>query len=616
MPYSQEGRIAKVSSSLGDDVLLLRRLSGREAIGEIFRFDLELASEDDRIDLRAVIGSSLTVAIECEGSEPRYIDGIVSAFSQGPTDERFTIYHAEIVAWPWLMTQRSDCRIFQEKSTVEIIAEVFSGAGMTDFEMRVQGTYAPRGYCVQYRETDYAFVRRLMEEDGLHFYFLHEAKRHTLVVCDAAVGNAPNPQAQAVCARAEAAQRVGNVWGFAHGRMLRTGSVALTDYDFERPAADLAVASRAAEPIGGNTALEVYDYPGEYSAIGAGESQVRLRMEALEAASVRAAGRTDCAHFTPGTYFSLVGHPRPDWSCAYLLTEVRHRVEQSLRGEEPVPSTYENEITCIPHAIPWRMPRTTPRPIVHGVQTAVVVGPAGEEIYVDAHGRVKVHFHWDRLGRRDENSSCWVRVSQLWAGQAFGGVALPRIGQEVIIEFIEGDPDRPIITGRVYNGKQTPPYPLPAGKTLSGIKSRSSPGGNGYNEISLDDAAGAERITIHAQMDMDTVVEHDRRSTVHNVRTTVIDVDDSEAVGNDQTLSVGAAQTLSVGASRTIDIGANDTLSVGGSRQISVASDVTVSAGGTLTLSAGGSTLEISAAGITLTSAAPITVMGAVIHLN
>lgn len=523
MAYSQNERIGTVACALGSDALLLRRLSGLEAISAPFEFDLELASEQVAIDFRSLIGSSLTVRIETEQGSPRFLNGIVVHLSQLGTDERLTYYRARIVPWLWLLTQRTDCRIFQNLSVPDIVKQVFRERGFTDFSDRLQGSYDPRVYCVQYRESDFDFVSRLLEESGIGFFFLHEEKRHTLVLFDTRDGNPPSVQAEATCVSERDRLRTGNVWSWELGRDLRTGAFALTDYDFEQPSTDLMVSAATSEPLGGNEALESYDYPGRYERIVPGDRRVRTRLERTESASFVSWGQSDCAHFLAGSHFQLQGHARPDFNQHYLITRVTHHFEQSLVGDDMLGVSYENSIECLPHTIAYRPPSRTPKPVVHGVQTAVVVGPAGQEIHVDALGRVKVQFHWDRLGQRDERSSCWVRVSQPWAGKGWGGMAIPRIGQEVIVDFIEGDPDRPIITGRVYNAEQVPPYALPAGANLTGIRSNSTPGGGGFNEIVLDDTKGSEQVRVHAQHDMSTEVENDQTLHVKHNRTELVD---------------------------------------------------------------------------------------------
>jgi len=567
VPYTQNERIFTVHSILGDDALLLRSMRGIEAVGQPFHFELELASEQSDIDFRSILGSGLTLEMQLEGAPPRYVNGIVSRFMQGGANDRFVFYRAEIVPWFWLLSRGSNCRIFQELSVLEILKKVFSGRGFSDFEDKTSGAYVPMTYCVQYRESDYDFARRLMEENGIGFYFTHDDKRHVMVLFDSPDGNLACPQVAATYVAAEAQLRMGNVWSWSSERLLGPGACALCDYDFEKPNMSLTVSTATADPIGGNETFEIYDYPGVYTSVDRGETLAKLRMEAEEAASIAATATSDCAHFCAGGHFQLLGHYRGDYNVPQLLTRVVHTGRQSLRGEEPVPSTYENEFTCIPYSVPWRPLRTTRKPTIQGVQTAVVVGPPGEEIYVDSHARVKVQFHWDREGKRDEHSSCWIRVSQLWAGKNWGGVSIPRIGQEVIVEFLEGDPDRPIITGRVYNADQQPPFPLPEGANNMGIKSRSTPGGGGYNEISMDDTKGKEGITIHAQYDMSTTVEHDQSTKVIGDRSVAVDGNETitirGATGRKSDIDVGNEVLTVKTGDRTADINTgNDTTTV------------------------------------------------------
>jgi type VI secretion system secreted protein VgrG len=602
---------------LGEDVLLLARLSGRESVGSLFEFDLELASETGTIDFRTIVGSSLTIAMTLEAGGSRYVNGIVSRFAQGSADERFVYYKAQIVPQMWLLTRRANCRIFQDMSVPEIIKKIFGERGL-EVKDSLSGSYSPRVYCVQYRETDYAFACRLMEESGISFYFTHEQKRHMLVLFDAPSGNVKCVQPEAMYAGATSLLRVGNVWSWTAEREIGPGAYAITDYDFEKPGLDLGVNTSTSDPIGGNAVLEIYDPPGEYTAIADGERLVKVRMEAEEAASIVATGSSDCAGFCPGTHFALRGHYRGDHNVAYLLTQVTHEVEQSLTGDGDTPSTYENTFTCIPYSVPWRPKQVTSRPRVHGLQTAVVVGPAGEEIYVDKYGRVKVQFHWDREGKRDEKSSCWIRVSQVWAGKTWGGIFHPRIGQEVIVEFEEGDPDRPLVTGRVYNADMMPPYDLPANATQSGIKSRSSKSGSPstFNEIRFEDKKGSELFYIHAEKDREKLVENDERSEIGHDR--------KRLVKNDETVQVDHDRSVKVKNNHVEDIGVNQSLKIGGSQKIDVTANIdekaganiTIEAGGVLKLTAGGSTIKISAAGIDITTPAIVKVNGALVKIN
>jgi type VI secretion system secreted protein VgrG len=588
MPYTQDTRIASVHSVLGEDALLLRRLVGHEAISRLFELSLDLASELQSIDFAKIIGTPIRITIRLQSGATRHICGIVSRFYQGGGDRRLSHYRAEVVPSLWRLTRCTNSRIFQDLSVPEIVKTVLQRRGITDIEDRLTGSYAPRVYCAQYRETDYQLVCRLMEQEGISFCFSHHEKGHAVVLFDSPAGNRRCAQATAMYAEATDLYREGEVWDLGTEQSLAPGAYTLTDYEFERPSLHLGVSTATLHPVGGNEALEIYEHPGEYGAVQAGERLVRLRMEAEEAAALRITGQSACAAFQAGDHFTLAGHYRTDRNQPYLLTEVRHALEQPLVVADGAPATYENGFAALPYAIPFRPKKTTRKPAIQGVQIAMVVGPPGEDIYVDKYGRVKIQFYWDRDGQRDEHSSCWVRVSQPWAGKSWGSVSIPRIGQEVLVDFIDGDPDRPTITGRVYNGEQMPPYELPAGAHQMGLKSRSTPGGGGYNEISLSDTKGNEGVTIHAQYDMNTTVEHDEALTVHNDRTTTVDVNHTESVGVDQTVTVGSNQSTTVGANRTITVAANQSSTIGGAAAETIAIAKALSIGGAYQVSVGG----------------------------
>jgi type VI secretion system secreted protein VgrG len=522
MPYSQAERRSQVSSPLGGDALLLSHMSGRESISDLFSFQLDFLSEMEELPFQSIVGKPLAVSVRLESGAERYFHGIVSRFEQGTSTDRFVAYRAELVPWLWLLTRRSNCRIFQKKSVPDIIRKILGELGFSDFRFEIGG-YPEREYCVQYRESDFQFISRLLEEEGISYYFEHTAKAHTCVFFDSPVGNPPcaNQSFAIYSSASDQGSPSGDVHNLCFERELRPGAYALNDYNFEQPSVSLLSGVAGGQCIGSSPKLEVYDYPGNFALLPEGTSRVRCRMEAEECASMRVRGQSSCAAFTPGYRFDLKGHYRRECNETYLLTEVWHELVEEIgaTADSTAASTYENRFTCMPHRVPYRSLRSTPRPIIHGVQTATVVGRPGEEIHVDPHGRVKVQFHWDREGKRDQDSSCWIRCSQLWAGKSWGGMAIPRIGQEVVVEFIEGDPDRPLITGRVYNAEQKPPYELPGGANVMGMKSASTPGGGGYNEFSINDTKGKEGMTIHAQYDMSTTTQHDETHTVNNTFT-------------------------------------------------------------------------------------------------
>jgi len=564
MPYTQTNRRIAITTPLGDDALLLRGFSGVESISQLFHFDLDLLSENDSVKFQDLVGKNVTLSIlDAEGA-PRYWNGFVNRFSQGHQDRRLTAYRAQMVPWLWFLTRTADCRIFQNKTVPDIIKKIFSDLGFQDFELKLYGSFEPRDYCVQYRETDFNFVSRLMEEEGMYYFFKHEKSKHTLVLAN-------DPAAHEACAGQKKARydfRGGSItyedviteWHYEEE--FRTGAWAQTDYNFETPSTSLAVT------VNGKNPYEIYEYPGEYRVRGDGDRLARIRLQEQTTPCVVSQGASGCRHFSCGAKFTLEDHYRKDLNTDYLITSVRHVATQTdyQAGGSGEELTYRNSFECIPCTTHFRPQRVTPQPFVQGCQTAVVVGPGGEEIYTDKYGRVKVQFHWDREGKKNENSSCWIRVSHPWAGQGWGAVSIPRIGQEVIVDFLEGDPDQPIIVGRVYNAEQMPPFGMPGGAVVSGIKSNSTKGGGGFNEISLNDAKGTELINIHAQYDQQKKVEHDERVNVGNDRTEEVGHDEKITIGNNRTEKVGVDENITIGSNRTESVGVDEKISIGSSR--------------------------------------------------
>ncbi len=591
--FEQEGRICKLTTKLGTDKLLVRRLAGWEGMSRPFQFQLELLAEDDALDFNALIGKPALVEIALAGGGSRPIHGLISRFTQGGADRRFTVYHAELVPWLWLLTRRADCRIFQGLAVPDIVKQVFTGLKLSDFELRLDGQYEPWVYCVQYRESDFNFVSRLLEAEGIHYFFEHSAKAHKLILADSPSRNPPCP-GQPNALYDPARDRHGEAdaitaWAIEHA--LQSGAYALSDFNFMDPATSLLVAGNSSVPEGGDTRLEVYDYPGEYvnlgqeqdAKLGKGEARVKLRRQEGDQQACVVRGESDCRAFAAGCRFDLDGHFRADQNnAAYLLTEVHHELTQEASFEttgaaaERWTSGYANHFTCIPHAVPFRPPRQTPTPRVAGPQTAFVVGPKGEEIHVDKHGRVKVQFHWDRQGQADDKSSCWIRVAQSWAGKQWGGVFIPRIGHEVVVEFLEGDPDQPLITGSVYNSAAMPPYALPANMTRSGVKTDSSKGSGGCNEIRFEDKKGSEELFLQAEKDQTINVKNDCHETIGHDRHLIVKNDQFEQVDNNRHEKVGADHVEEIGKDRNVRVLGKDVVQVDGSRTVTVKGDVTV----------------------------------------
>ena len=571
MPYTQANRLIAIDTPLGEDALLLQHLSGREGISQLFRFSADLLSEKSNISFQDIVGKNVNLRIRLADDSARFWNGFISRFAMTGSDDRFTHYQAEIVPWLWFLTRTANCRIFQNMTIPDIIAKVFKDRGFGNFKNLLQGSFEKREYCVQYRETDFNFVSRLMEQYGIFYLFEHEEGKHTLVLGNAPSVNKPCPvQSKARLNFSSGAvisdEDVVSSWLLEN--QLRTGKYALTDYNFETPSTTLLAKEETVYKIGGNDQYEIFDYPGEYLKKTSGEDFVKLRMQEEEALHLLAAGTSNCRTFASGYRFDLSGHSSSDVNGSYLLTEIQHTATAGASytsGDESSRESYSNYFSCIPYSVPYRQQRLMPKPIVQGPQTAVVVGKSGEEIYPDKYGRVKVQFFWDREGKKNENSSCWIRVSQPWAGKNWGAINVPRIGQEVIVEFLEGDPDRPIITGRVYNDEQMPPYTLPDNMTRTTFLTRSTKNGgsSNFNELRFEDKKGDEQIFMNAERDMDWRVENDSREFVGQDRSLIVQRDQKEKVGGEQDIQIAKDQNESVGGDASLNVTGNQNVQVG-----------------------------------------------------
>ncbi|HEX8558035.1 MAG TPA: type VI secretion system tip protein VgrG [Pyrinomonadaceae bacterium] len=610
--YTQVERPIQIVTPLGEDVLLLEALEGREAVSRPFSFELSLLSEQRQIDFEAAVGMRATIKFVHEGGCLRYLNGHVVSFSQGASVQNLYRYRATLVPWLWLLSYSGGSRIFQHKSVPEIVSQIFRERGFSqDFSLRLGGSYEPREYCVQYRETDFGFVSRLLEEEGICYFFEHAEDKHTLVLTDQSSKFVPCPNQPVARYHTTADDHLDedSVATWTLGQQVRTGKYTARDFNFEQPRFDLLATITG----GDKRRFEQYDYPGEYLTRSLGEQLVRVRIEEQDAARVAATGTSDCRAFTAGYKFELADHYRPDANRAYVLLSVTHSAYLPANYEASAGgggASYQNEFVCIPHtATPYRPPRTTPVPVVQGTQTATVVGPAGEEIYTDKYGRVKVQFHWDREGRYDENSSCWVRVSQPWAGKGWGAISVPRIGQEVVVDFLEGDPDRPLVVGRVYNAGQMPPYALPAEQTKSTMKTLSSKGGGGFNELRFEDRKGAEQIFIHAERDEDIRVKNDLREWVGRDTHLIVKHDRLEEVEGEQHLTVGGDKSEKAGGAISRAAGADIqekaagryALAAGSEIHLKSGANLVLESGATVTLKAGGGFITIGPAGVNIT---------------
>jgi type VI secretion system secreted protein VgrG len=602
MGFTQEDQYLSVSTPLGKDKLLLRGFHGEEQVSGLFHFTLEMVSEDNALDASKIVGESATITIDLPDESQRYINGIVGRFIQAGSDARFTTYYAELYPWLWMLTMTSDSRIFQNQTVPQIIEAVFSDLGFTDYRNALKVTYSPREYCVQYQESAFDFVSRLMEDEGIFYFFEHEDGKHRLVLADDADAHAACPGMETALYRPWAPN-----WPEADvitycvlEQQVTTGKYALDDFNFETPDTDLIVS------LDGKSGrkMRIYEYPGGFDKKDAGEKKAKLRIEGCEVPEKLLKGDSHCRGFVTGYKFDLKEHERGDVNTTYVLQRVSHSATID---------TYANSFEAFPVDVPFRPPRTTRKPVIPGAQTAIVVGKSGEEIWTDKYGRIKVQFHWDQEGKKDEDSSCWIRVAQGWAGKQWGSMIIPRINQEVVVSFLNGDPDRPIVTGAVYNAQQTVPYTLPGEGTRSTVKSNSSKGGGGFNEIRFEDKKDSEEIYVHAQKDVVREILNDETNTVKQNRTTTIQEGNEKLTveKGDRTILVNTGnETHEVKGTRDLTITGNETHTnkgdfaqeVSGNFTLKVSGNITIEASGSVNIKAGQSLT--SKAGTSLTNEA------------
>lgn len=554
MQATQQNRQANFNCSLGSDVLMLNRLMATEGVSRLFDYELIVVSEDENIDLNKIIGEHARVELELPGGNYRYFSGHVVEFCFTGFRDNFAEYRIRLRPWLWLLTRTTNNRIFQNKTVEDIVRQVCQDHGFTDIDPRLSASYEPREFCVQYRESDFDFVSRLMESEGIYYYFEHESGKHTLVLADGPGAHEPFGDYEAVPwyppdAHEHREREHLDEWSMHRG--VRSGTFTLRDFDFTKPKANLEVKSQQAKGHE-HAEFERYEYPGGYHEVDSGETLSRMRLEEAQSDHELLYGRGNARGLIPGFLFTLEQFPREDQNREYLILEVVHTIAiggyDTGGADSDEAFEYGCTLTAMPGKAPYRPPRSTPRPIVHGPQTAVVVGEDGEEIWTNEYGQVKVQFHWDRHGEKNQDSSCWVRVSQTWAGKRWGAQFLPRIGQEVVVEFLEGDPDRPIVTGSVYNADNMPPYELPANATQSGIKTRSSKSGtrDNFNEIRFEDKKGSEQLYVHAEKDMETRIEDCQTIEVDVDRTTTICNDDTENVHGNRERKVDGTEDVTI----------------------------------------------------------------------
>lgn len=634
---TQDKRLLELQTPLGKDALVIRGIHGREGISHLYSFEIDaFGSNDEPADFSAIVGQPAWVSATLKDHNKRYFHGIVKSFARGARGNFNTAYRMEIVPTFWLLSQRTQSRIFQQMPVPEILKKVLEGLD-TDFELA--GTFEPRDYCVQYRESDFAFASRIMEEEGIYYFFRHTEDGHTLVLANTPQSHEELPFDSNISYDADRGgmEEDAIIYSWEKQQVLKPGKVTLWDHSFELPHKPLDAQEMVDEDIqvgevshklklAGNDKLELYDFPGGYAQRFDGiapagsersgdlqkiyednhrTAKIRMQQETVNALQITAL--SDHLNIIPGYKFTLEDHYSDN--DVYVITSANVSIFQAgSYGATNADISPDPEIsfTCIPYKLPFLPNRITPKPTIYGTQTAVVTGPAGEEIFTDKYGRVKVQFFWDRHGKFDGTSSCWTRVASPWAGKQWGMIHIPRIGQEVIVAFEEGDPDQPIIVGSVYNADTMPGYGLPDNKTMSTFKSRSSPGGGGFNELRFEDKKDSEQIFLHAQKDMHVRVVNDLRETTEKTKSVLIQKDYKEQVdGNysstvkgDQKAKVSGSVSLKSDSDQLYKSGSNYAVDAGQAVHIKGGMNVVVEAGTSLTMKVGGNFINLNSGGV------------------
>jgi type VI secretion system secreted protein VgrG len=652
--YTQDNRSLSVTTPLGKDVLLLEAFTGTEGISRLFHFTLELLAQDPtKVVFEKLLGQGVTVTVLLPGNKKRYLHGIVSRLTQGGSadaatkDATFIRYRAEVVPSFWLLGPKRRSRIFQQLSVPDILKKVLAGL---EVSYQIQGQFDPRDHCVQYQESDLSFASRLMEEEGIYYFFKHTSSGHQMVVADTPQGHADVPEITKAVFDESGEHRI-YLW--EKSQEIRPGLYTVWDYNFQMPDKHLDAFRKTRETVkagsathqlklAGNDQMEMFDYPAGYAhrfdgvSAGGGDqtanlqkifqdntrtATIRMGQEACPAVVVT--GASDCRQFTSGHKFTL--DKLDGANGVYVLTRLEHsaRMRGAYTSGGKVALEYRNSFDCLPLDSPFRPQRVTARPLLHGTQTATVVGPAGQEIFTDKYGRVKVQFRWDRDGKKDASSSCWVRVGTPWAGKQWGIVHVPRIGQEVIIAFEEGDPDRPIIIGSVYNAENMPPYTLPDNMTQSGVKSRSTTQGttDNFNELRFEDKKGSEEVYFHAERNFTRIVENtdtlkvgsDKADDGSQIIEVYYDRKETVKTGNETVTIEKGGRTHSVKKDDSLTVGNNWSVTIqqgNGSIEAS-AGKLSLQAAQSITLTVGASSIKIEPQQVTITSP-QITVQGKV----
>jgi type VI secretion system secreted protein VgrG len=595
--YTQATAFLKIKSPFGANDLLLDAMDGSEGISEPFKFLLHMRSQSTSLAAATIIGQPVTITMAVTGGPTRYFNGIVNRFVQTGQNVDFALYQAEVVPKLWLLTLSRNRKIYQAKSVTDIVKAVLGAAGVT-FSAKTTGTYAALDYCVQYDETDFDFISRLMEGAGIFYFFTFANGTHTMVLADATSAHVACTGADKIrfVPQVDDMSPIDTVSRFEHEHRLVLKTATLSDHDYLNPSTSLLATS--AGTLGSGTDFE---YPAGHLTASAGTNLAKIRVQANQVAAQTLRGDSFAYAFSAGTKFTLSGHFVTALNTSFVLRRIHHTARDNL---------YSNSFEAFPATVPFRSQRSTPRPRAIGSETALVVGSKGEEIWTDKYGRIKVQFYWDRDGKKTDTSSTWIRVAQPVAGKGFGALFLPRVGQEVVVSYLNGDPDRPIVTGAVYNGENSPPVTLPASQTQSSFKTRSSKSGTAGNELRFEDKKGSDQFYMHAQKDMVIAIENALTTTITTADETVTLTKGNRTValkkGNDS-LTVAGTRTKKVTGNETVTNSAKYTHTVTGDYALKVNGKLTISASGGITFSSSGAVSM--SAGTSLTNKAGTTLV-------
>jgi len=580
--YTSESRFMKIDSSLGDDVLLLRSLTGVEGLSKLPQFQLDVLSYTNNIDPVELIGDLLKIKIDHEDSDVKLVSGYVNEFQhKGPNELGLYTYNISIVPWYWFLKKRINYRVFQNVTVQDIFEEICGPYDFANYTFSLSKPLKPLLYCVQYGESDFDFLNRLLESAGIFYYFGYDTAGHTLHLTDSNGGLVLAPTSEVT----NSLDGKTKLRDWRHQYRYCSSKVSVSDYDYEKPKYSLHNETSSVLKLKNAGELSQYLYPGSFKESEQGEDLAKLLMEQNESGFDGVTAWSECRQLGVGNKFTYTNSSGgADNGKVFVVTEIEHEaIDNSYNLSGTTANSYKNTIVCIPEKYQFRSKKLTPKPRIDGVQTALVVGKSGDEIYTDSYGRIKIQFHWDMYGAKNENSSCWVRVATPWAGTKWGSVSLPRVGQEVIVTFEEGDPDRPLVMGCVYNNTHMPPYDLPGQKNIQGVKSRSTKGGDKttYNEISFDDTNGSEALTINAQKDYS--------ATIGNNATTSVAASASTSTGSNYSLSVGENATESVTKDKTVSVDGKQDVTIGKESTTTVTGKVTLTGnkGAAITISGG-----------------------------